>query len=99
MDNKIEETSLHFKFLFRKGVAETLLFLASKGSARYSEIKKQGYLIGDRSISRMLKELQKKGLINRKVLSTFPISTEYSLTEKGKAIANKLKELEELFKK
>jgi len=53
MHSKIEETNLHFKFLFRKGVAETLLFLASKGSARYSKIKKQGYLIGDRSISRM----------------------------------------------
>jgi len=84
------------RILFRKGVVETLLFLASKGSARYSEIKKQGYVVGDRSLSRILKELQKHNLIRRSVLSTFPISTEYSLTDKGEAVAKLLDQLKSL---
>jgi DNA-binding HxlR family transcriptional regulator len=84
------------RVLFRKGVIETLLFLAAKESARYSEIKRQGYVVGDRSLSRLLKELQGQGLIQRKVLSTFPISTEYSLTNKGEIAAKHLKALKDL---
>ncbi len=76
-------------------MAETILFLASKEKARYSDIKKQKYVIGDRTLSHILKELQKQNIIERKVLSTFPISTNYSLTEKGKTVAKCLKELKE----
>jgi len=86
----------HHQLLFAKGVAESLLFLASIGSARYSQIKKQRYVVGDRSLSRLLKELQSHGLVERKVLSTFPISTEYSLTEKGQKVVKHLKELKSL---
>jgi DNA-binding HxlR family transcriptional regulator len=85
-----------FHLLFSKGVAESLLFLATNGSARYSEIKRQGYVVGDRSLSRLLKELQSLGLVERKVLSTFPVSTEYSLTERGQRLARHLKELKTL---
>jgi DNA-binding HxlR family transcriptional regulator len=86
------------RVLFRKGAVETLLFLASKGSAKYSEIKRQGHVIGDRSLSRLLKELRAKSLVERKVQSTFPIATQYSLTEKGKAVAKHLDELRNLMK-
>lgn len=96
MFNKKKTRGFGFKLLFRKGVPETLLFLASKGKARYSEIKRQGYVVGDRSLSRILKELQEHGIITRSVLSTFPISTEYSLTEKGEAVAKPLKKLKDL---
>jgi len=84
------------QLLFAKGVAESLLFLATIGSARYSQIKKQRYVVGDRSLSRLLKELQAHGLVERRVLSTFPISTEYSLTEKGQKVVKHLKELKSL---
>jgi len=90
-----KKTSPH-QLLFAKGVAESLLFLASISSARYSQIKKQKYVVGDRSLSRLLKELQAQGLVERKVLSTFPISTEYSLTEKGQKVVKHLKELKSL---
>jgi|GEM_PF-1756951 len=88
-----EKGDLGFRLLFRKGVAETLFFLASKGSAGYSEIKRQGYMVGDRSLSRILKELQEHDLITRTVFSTSPISTEYSLTDKGRAVAILLNQL------
>ena len=84
-----------FKMLFRKGVTETILYLASREKARYSDIKKQKYVVGDRTLSRTLKELQRQDIIRREVLSTFPISTSYSLTEKGKAVARCLNELKD----
>jgi len=64
--------------------------------ARYSDIKKQEYVVGDRSLSRILKELQRRGLIHRQALPTYPISTSYSLTDKGKMVAKLLKELKEI---
>lgn len=84
-----------FRTLFRKGAAEVILFLASMEKARYSDIKKQKYVVGDRSLSRILKELQKQGLILREALPTYPISTTYSLTDKGKLVAKLLNELKQ----
>jgi DNA-binding HxlR family transcriptional regulator len=74
-----------------------ILFLASVEKASYSDIKKQEYVVGDRSLSRVLKELQSGGLINREALATYPISTSYSLTGKGKIVAKHLNELKEIF--
>jgi|YelNatPaOPRAMG01_1025707.scaffolds.fasta_scaffold98141_3 DNA-binding HxlR family transcriptional regulator len=88
-----KSNGLKLRFLFGKGVVDIILFLEYKGKARYSEIKKERYVIGDRSLSRTLKKLQEKGIISRAALPTFPISTSYSLTEKGKAVAKHLKEL------
>lgn len=85
-----------FRILFRKGAAEVILFLASVEKARYSDIKKQEYVVGDRSLSRILKELQRRGLIHREALATYPISTSYSLTDEGKIVARLLSELKEI---
>lgn len=45
-----------------------------------------------------MEDLQKYGLITRSVLSTFSISTEYSLTEKGEAVAKHLEAVREILK-
>lgn len=92
MFNK-EPSQSPFRILFRKGAAEVILFLASKGKARYSDIRKQKYVVGDRSLSRILKELQKHNLIHREALPTYPVSTTYILTDKGKKVAKLLNEL------
>jgi DNA-binding HxlR family transcriptional regulator len=81
--------------LFRKGTPEVILFLASVEKARYSDIRKQRYVVGDRSLSRILKELQKQALISRETLPTYPVSTTYSLTDKGKLVAKHLNILKE----
>jgi len=83
--------------LFRKGAVEVILFLASVEKARYSDIKKQEYVVGDKSLSRILKELQKRGLIQREALPTYPVSTTYSLTDKGKHVVKLLNELKKIF--
>lgn len=95
-DNKRakSETS-QLRILFRKGTVEVILYLASAGKARYSDIKKQQYVIGDRSLSRILKELQKRDLISREVFPTYPVSATYSLTDKGKLVAEHLNILKE----
>jgi len=93
---KKEQNRSPFKILFRKGASEVILFLASVETARYSDIKKQKYVVGDRSLSRILKELQKRGLIHREALPTYPISTSYSLTDKGKNVAKHLNKLKEI---
>lgn len=63
-----------------------LLFLHSKGEVRYVELTK---LIASRgTLSLCLQELDEEGLIQRKVITTKPIQTYYSLTNKGKEVAN-----------
>lgn len=93
---KKERSQSPFRILFRKGVAEVILFLASVEKARYSDLKKQKYVVGDRSLSRILKELQRRGLIHREAFPTYPVSTTYSLTDKGKIVAKHLNELKEI---
>ena len=62
-----------------------LLFLYKKGEVRYTELAK---LIASRgTLSLSLKELDEEGLIQRRVVTTKPIQTYYSLTDKGKGIA------------
>ena len=62
-----------------------LLFLYKKGEVRYTELAK---LIANRgTLSLSLKELDEEGLIQRRVVTTKPIQTYYSLTDKGKEIA------------
>lgn len=47
-------------------------------------------------LSQRLKELRCHGLVERTITDTTPPSTTYSLTEQGRAIATKLRELESL---
>ncbi|MEF8848902.1 MAG: helix-turn-helix domain-containing protein [Candidatus Thermoplasmatota archaeon] len=61
------------------------LYKGEKEKKRYSEIKKKMEEITPKVLTARLRELEKEGLINRKVdASSFPVKTEYSLTESGK---------------
>lgn len=42
--------------------------------------------LNSKTLSRVLKHLQEKRIVDRRVLSTQPFSVEYSLTEKGLAL-------------
>ena len=71
--------------LLRTPSVKILLFLYKKGEVRYTELAK---LIASRgTLSLGLKELDEEGLIQRRVVTTKPIQTYYSLTDKGKEIA------------
>ena len=53
---------------------------------RYNEIHKLIPKATDKMLAQQLRELEKDGLINRKVYPVVPPKTEYSLTEFGKTL-------------
>jgi DNA-binding HxlR family transcriptional regulator len=54
------------------------------GTKRYGELKKILVGINDKMLSQVLKELEKNGVVNRKVYDIVPPKVEYSLTKEGK---------------
>lgn len=54
---------------------------------RYNELHKKMPKATDKMLAQQLRELEKDGLINRKVYPVVPPKTEYSLTEFGKTLA------------
>lgn len=73
-----------------------LLCLYQKGETRHAQLSKLTVSRGTLSLS--LRELEEEGLVQRKILDTKPLQSNYSLTEKGKAIAKQLSEIERLIK-
>jgi DNA-binding HxlR family transcriptional regulator len=56
------------------------------GTKRYGELKKILVGINDKMLSQVLKELEKNGVVNRKVFDVVPPKVEYSLTKEGKKL-------------
>jgi len=82
--------------LFGKGVIETILYIDKTGRAGYYELYKQGFVISRQAFSNSLKLLEAHGIAERKVIENRPPRVEYSLTNKGKEIANLLKRINEI---
>lgn len=72
-------------FIGKKWMLPILLEIWKSKSKRYSEIKRQVPGITPKILSLRLKELEKEGMVSKKVNSnTFPISSHYTLTKSGK---------------
>jgi DNA-binding HxlR family transcriptional regulator len=56
------------------------------GPLRFSELLKLGVGIEPKTLSRVLKYLESEEIVRRDVLSTRPLSVQYSLTEKGRQL-------------
>lgn len=82
------------RFLFRKGVIEVVFYLDKAGNAGYYEIYKRNFVVSRQTFANLLKGLEEKGIVNRKVLESRPPRVEYSLTSKGKRVADILSDLE-----
>jgi DNA-binding HxlR family transcriptional regulator len=63
------------------------------GSHRFCSIE-SAIPVSGRLLSERLKELEKEGIVKREVFSEVPVRIEYSLTEKGKALAPIIHEIE-----
>lgn len=73
-----------------------LLLLHEKGEVRYTEFTK---IISSRgTLSLNLKDLE-EGLVKRKIVTTKPIQSYYSLTEKGRKVTELLARLSEVIGK
>ena len=79
--------------ILQQPTLKVITFLNEKGEARYAELA--NYISSRGTLSLVLKELDQEALIQRRVVISKPIQAYYSLTDKGKEIAAKLKEIKE----
>ncbi len=64
-----------------------ILFYLMKGTLRYSELRKKMPTVTERTLSLQLKNLERDGIIQRKVYTSKPpLKVEYSLTKLGKTL-------------
>lgn len=54
------------------------------GKKRFKDFKEDKPNLSNKVLSNSLKELETNGLIEKKIIETSPITTEYSLTEEGR---------------
>ncbi|WP_105616819.1 winged helix-turn-helix transcriptional regulator [Vallitalea okinawensis] len=63
-----------------------ILYILGEGTLRFGEIREKVGDIQDGYLSKHLKELEKEGIILKKVYSQIPPKTEYSMTDLGKKL-------------
>ncbi len=63
-----------------------VLMAMLEGANRYSEIREHVPGLSDRMLSDRLRELEAAGILQRTVVPVVPVSIQYALTEKGKAL-------------
>jgi DNA-binding HxlR family transcriptional regulator len=71
-----------------------LAVLLQGGPMRFSEIAQAVPDLSDRLLSERVKELEKRGMVDRRVAPTAPARVEYELTPMGRDLAPALQELE-----
>jgi DNA-binding HxlR family transcriptional regulator len=70
-----------------------VLYVLSEGTKRYGELQREIGEISQRMLTRTLRDLERNGLIKRKVHPVVPPMVEYSLTSLGETLNKVLKSL------
>jgi DNA-binding HxlR family transcriptional regulator len=65
----------------------SIIFLLLKQTCRFATLRDAIPGITDRMLSERLQELEDEGLVDRTVLPESPVRVQYSLTKKGRALA------------
>src|SRR4051812_42485798 len=63
------------------------------GPMRFNELRRRVEGVSQKMLAQSLQALERDGLVNREVQSTFPLKVEYSLTPTGEVLATKLLDL------
>ena len=63
-----------------------ILFVIGDDVKRYSDLQKQISAVSKKMLTQTLRNLERDGLVHRKVYAVIPPKTEYRLTELGKSI-------------
>ena len=63
-----------------------LLHNLFEGNTRFGQLQRSMEGISPKTLSLRLQELEKEGIINKKVYAEVPLHVEYSLTKKGKSL-------------
>ena len=71
-----------------------ILRVLMDGSLRFSEIAQAVPELSDRLLSERMKELERRGMVQRRVISGPPLRVEYSLSEMGRELEPALSELQ-----
>src|SRR5262252_7054259 len=71
-----------------------ILRVLMDGSLRFSEIAQSVPELSDRLLSERMKELERRGMVERRVISGPPLRVEYSLSKMGRELEPALSELE-----
>ena len=85
-------------------VSKALVFISKKwsieiirdmffGKKRFKEFKEGKPNLSNKVLSDCLKNLENNGIIQKKIINSTPISTEYYLTERGKSLNKVIYEL------
>ncbi len=90
------ELSEIFRVFFRKGVIDVIFYLHEVGKAGYYEIYKQGFVVSRQTFANLLKLLEDRGVVTREVIDDRPPRVNYSLSGKGKRVAEILESLGEV---
>ena len=69
------------------------VLLESRRPMRFSEIAHSVPALSDRLLSERMKELERRGIVERRVAGTSPVRVEYELTERGRELDAALTEL------
>lgn len=85
--------------MFRKGAIEMVSYIHKVGKAGYYEMLKQGFVVSRETFSILIKELEKEGIVARKLINSRPPRVEYSLTKKGKEVAENLSKLDKILRR
>ena len=75
---------------------EVILHLDKVGKTGYYELYKQKFVVSRQTFGNLLKELEERGIVNRRVIESRPPRVEYSLTEKGGEIATTLERIDRI---
>ena len=67
--------------------------LFAEGPLRFNELRRQIGGISQKMLSQTLKNLERDGLITRKVIATVPVTVEYSVTPLGQGLAGIVSQL------
>jgi DNA-binding HxlR family transcriptional regulator len=70
-----------------------IVVLLHGGAMRFSEIAQAIPQLSDRLLSERMKELEARGIVERRVHADSPVKVEYELTEMGRGLAPALERL------
>jgi DNA-binding HxlR family transcriptional regulator len=71
------------------------VLLHTEGPLRFSEIGHAVPDLSDRLLSERMKELERCGIVDRKVAATSPVRVEYALTDRGRDLEPALAQLKD----
>jgi DNA-binding HxlR family transcriptional regulator len=81
------------ELLSRKHALSILYAIFTENPSRFSELRRRTG-VNPRTLTDRLRELEEAGIIRRQAYSEIPPRVEYSLTEKGRALARMFESLE-----